>query len=436
MQEIKKINLSLEWNDVVLKDVLSEKGYIRGPFGSALKRAEMKSEGIPVYEQQNAIYDNRIFRYYIDEEKYQSLKRFTTYTDDLIISCSGTVGKVSIIKHDDPKGIISQALLTLRVNKDLILPEFLKYFFSSYEGYNSLVSRSTGSVQVNISKRAVIEEIPLKLPPLDVQRKIVHYLSLIDKKIETNKKINKNLEKTLITIFNSWFINFENYDNSKGMKIDDSYGEIPVDWSVEMLEDYVDFVTGVEPGSKNYHEKPEPNDIPFLRVGDLGSRDNGVFIDPSLSKNKILKYDDIVLSLDATIGIVKMGLEGAYSTGMRKLVIKNDNINQPFLYCLVKSNRIQRIIETFATGTTILHAGKSIKHMNFVLSDKKTMDDFGKIGNPIISIILTNLKEIEYLTNLRDTLLPKLMSGEIDVSKINCDLIIVTFYFYFEILFN
>lgn len=248
------------------------------------------------------------------------------------------------------------------------------------------------------------------------------------------KKKIINLEKTLITIFNSWFINFENYDNSKRMKIDDSYGEIPVDWSVEMLEDYVDFVTGVEPGSKNYHEKPEPNDIPFLRVGDLGSRDNGVFIDPSLSKNKILKYDDIVLSLDATIGIVKMGLEGAYSTGMRKLVIKNDNINQPFLYCLVKSNRIQRIIETFATGTTILHAGKSIKHMNFVLSDKKTMDDFGKIGNPIISIILTNLKEIEYLTNLRDTLLPKLMSGEIDVSKINCDLELK--YNYMKYLFN
>lgn len=426
--------MSLEWKDVVLKDVLSEKGYIRGPFGSALKRSEMKSEGIPVYEQQNAIYDNRIFRYYIDDEKYQSLKRFTTLPNDLIISCSGTIGKVSIIKENDPKGIISQALLTLRVNNELIHPEFLKYFFTSYEGYNSLVSRSTGSVQVNISKRAVIEEIPIKLPPLDIQEKIVYYLKLIDKKIEINEEINKNLEKTLITIFNSWFINFENYDNSKGMKIDDSYGEIPVDWSVEMLEDYVDFVTGVEPGSKNYHEKPEPNDIPFLRVGDLGSRDNGVFIDPSLSKNKILKYDDIVLSLDATIGIVKMGLEGAYSTGMRKLVIKNDNINQPFLYCLVKSNRIQRIIETFATGTTILHAGKSIKHMNFVLSDKKTMDDFGKIGNPIISIILTNLKEIEYLTNLRDTLLPKLMSGEIDVSKINCDLELK--YNYMKYLFN
>ena len=189
-----------------------------------------------------------------------------------------------------------------------------------------------------------------------------------------------------------------------------------------MLEDYVDFVTGVEPGSKNYHENPEVNDVPFLRVGDLGSRESTVFIDESLSKNKILTFEDIVLSLDATIGIVKIGLEGAYSTGMRKLVIKNNNINKPFLYCLIKSERIQKIIETFATGTTILHAGKSIKHMNFVLSDKYTMDKFAEIGNPILSTILSNLKEIEILINMRDTLLPKLMSGEIDVSKINCDL--------------
>ena len=330
-----------------------------------------------------------------------------------------------------PIGYIAIANNELSTNqgfKSLICNEKIchyKYFYYWLKlNIKYIINNSNGSTFKEISG-GTFKNLELSLPSLNEQKAISSVLWTIDEKISVLKRINKNLEKTLITIFNSWFINFENYDNSKGMKIDESYGEIPVDWSVEMLEDYVDFVTGVEPGSKNYHEKPEPHDIPFLRVGDLGSRDNGVFIDPSLSKNKILKYDDIVLSLDATIGIVKMGLEGAYSTGMRKLVIKNDNINQPFLYCLVKSNRIQRIIETFATGTTILHAGKSIKHMNFVLSDKKTMDDFGKIGNPIISIILTNLKEIEYLTNLRDTLLPKLMSGEIDVSKINCDLKII-----------
>ena len=338
--------------------------------------------------------------------------------NDILLTKDGTLGRLAIV--DQENICVNQSVAVLRPNKKII-PQFLYYLLSSPYYQKTMLNDSDGSVLKHIYITRV-KKMDVQIPDLTHQKKIIQILELIDNKIDVLIKLNKNLEKTLITIFNSWFINFENYDNSKGMKIDDSYGEIPVDWSVEMLEDYVDFVTGVEPGSKNYHEKPEPNDIPFLRVGDLGSRDNGVFIDPSLSKNKILKYDDIVLSLDATIGIVKMGLEGAYSTGMRKLVIKNDNINQPFLYCLVKSNRIQRIIETFATGTTMLHAGKSIKHMNFVLSDKKTMDDFGKIGNPIISIILTNLKEIEYLTNLRDTLLPKLMSGKIDVSKINCDL--------------
>ena len=365
----------------------------------------------------NRIYDTEK---HITNEGFKNSAAKWVKKDSVIVAMYGaTAAKVAMNMVDLTT---NQACCNLTIDKSLANPKFVYYYL--YSNYERLLNLASGAAQQNLNSN-IIKEFPINIPSLNVQNEIVNLLSTIDDKIELNQKVDKNLEKTLITIFNSWFINFENYDNSKGMKIDDSYGEIPVDWSVEMLEDYVDFVTGVEPGSKNYHEKPEPNDIPFLRVGDLGSRDNGVFIDPSLSKNKILKYDNIVLSLDATIGIVKMGLEGAYSTGMRKLVIKNDNINQPFLYCLVKSNRIQRIIETFATGTTILHAGKSIKHMNFVLSDKKTMDDFGKIGNPIISIILTNLKEIEYLTNLRDTLLPKLMSGEIDVSKINCDLKII-----------
>ena len=352
-------------------------------------------------------------------------KNYLLNENDVVFARTGnSTGKAYYYDKMDGELVYAGFLIKFSLDSSKINPKFMKYYVLSKDYKGWVNSMCTGSTRPNINAK-MYGNMELILPPREQQDFLVNILGEIDNKIEINKRINKNLEKTLITIFNSWFINFENYDNSKGMKIDESYGEIPVDWSVEMLEDYVDFVTGVEPGSKNYHEKPEPHDIPFLRVGDLGSRDNGVFIDPSLSKNKILKYDDIVLSLDATIGIVKMGLEGAYSTGMRKLVIKNDNINQPFLYCLVKSNRIQRIIETFATGTTILHAGKSIKHMNFVLSDKKTMDDFGKIGNPIISIILTNLKEIEYLTNLRDTLLPKLMSGEIDVSKINCDLKII-----------
>lgn len=231
--------------------------------------------------------------------------------------------------------------------------------------------------------------------------------------------LNHNLEELLMLIYKNWFEQFECYDKSRGMIIDSDFGEIPKYWDVERLDQFVDFVAGVEPGSKNYHENPFENCIPFLRVGDLGNKDNAVFIEKNLSKNKILYPEDIVLSMDATVGIVKIGLNGAYSSGMRKLVIKEDKINKPFLYCLVKSNRIQKIIETYATGTTILHAGKSIKHMTFVLPEKEMMDKFNLIGDPILSIILKNIKEIEKLTQLRDILLPKLMSGEIDVSNID-----------------
>ena len=182
-----------EWKEYKLGDVLCEKGYIRGPFGSALKRGDLLNEGIPVYEQQHAIYNKREFRFYISNEKYNEMKRFTVYPDDLIISCSGTVGEVSLIKNEDPQGIISQALLLLRANKKIILPEYLLYFFKTAKGHNSITSRSSGSVQVNIARREVIESIPLYLPSLDIQKKIVKTLKSLDDKIELNNRINHNL---------------------------------------------------------------------------------------------------------------------------------------------------------------------------------------------------------------------------------------------------
>lgn len=325
---------------------------------------------------------------------------------------------ISLFNTEKP-AIISPAYKVFEIkNEEIILPKFLMMYFhrSEFDRLGWFYTDSSIRGSLDWTKFC---DIKIPIPKLEIQKKIVEIYEFLNYRIELKERINQNLENLVMSIFISWFVKFENYDRSNGMITDESFGDIPKSWSVEMLEDYVDFVTGVEPGSKNYHEKPIVNDIPFLRVGDLGSRANVIFIDESLSKKKILKHEDIVLSLDATIGIVKMGLEGAYSTGMRKLVIKNDNINKAFLYCLVKSEHIQRIIKTFATGTTILHAGKSIKHMNFVLSDINTMNKFGEIGNPIMSIILSNLKEIEKLTNLRDILLPKLMSGDIDVRKIN-----------------
>ena len=413
--------MSLEWKDVVLKDVLSEKGYIRGPFGSALKRAEMKSEGIPVYEQQNAIYNNRIFRYFIDEEKYQSLKRFTTYPDDLIISCSGTVGKVSIIKDNDPKGIISQALLTLRVNKDLILPEFLKYFFSSYEGYNSLVSRSTGSVQVNISKRAVIEEIPLKLPPLDIQQNIVYYLQLIDAKIENCKSINKNLTKLIDTCFKNYLLNFDNY--SEEDLVSSVFGPIPKGWEVNNLTGIANYQNGLAM-QKFPPENPEDS-FKVLKIKELrqGFFDESSDLCSKNIKEECIVYDgDVIFSWSGSL-LVDIWTGGTCGLNQHLFKVTSSKFDRWFYYCWTKFYLDQFILIAKDKATTMGHIKRQHLEESLVLiPNKETYNNLTKLFKPLFEYLTKNKIEIKKLQSLRDTLLPKLMSGEIDVSKINCDL--------------
>ena len=192
-----------------LKDVLGKKGYIRGPFGSALRRAEMQSSGIPVYEQTHAIDDVRTFRYFISDEKFEKLKRFQVEPKDLIISCSGTVGQISIITEEDPLGIISQALLILRPDDQKILPKYLYYFLSSKQGHQKLTSVSHGTVQVNIAKRADVENIELLLPPITEQQRILDILTSLDDKIALNRRTNATLEALAQALFRAWFVDYE-----------------------------------------------------------------------------------------------------------------------------------------------------------------------------------------------------------------------------------
>ena len=165
---------------IEIKNILQDKGYIRGPFGSALKKDDMVKNGVPIYEQQHAIYNHRNFRYFITNEKANSLHRFEVKTGDLILSCSGTVGKTSIIKENDIKGIINQALLILRVKQDLINVRYLEHFLNSSLGMKKILSNTNGSAQVNICKREDFEKILIPLPSMNEQNKVVNILDQFD----------------------------------------------------------------------------------------------------------------------------------------------------------------------------------------------------------------------------------------------------------------
>ena len=386
------------WEKTTLSEVLKDKGYIRGPFGSALKRGELLDEGIPVYEQQHAIYDNRDFRFFIDDKKFEEMKRFQVQTDDLIISCSGTVGKVSIIEEDDPKGIISQALLLLRVNKKRIEPLYLKYFFTSREGYNSIVSRSSGSVQVNISRREVIESIPLNLPDIDTQKKIVGVLSAIDRRIKVNEKINKNLQEQAQALYTNMFLH--NISNQ---------------WSDGVLSDVAEIIMGQSPKGDTYNEDGVGT-VFFQGRGEFGFRfpTRRLF---TTDPKRMAQSNDVLMSVRAPVGDLNVAYEPC-CIGRGLAAIRSKDAHQSFVLYTVFSLR-EKLDMFNGEGTVFGSINRdALNSMPIVIPKKEEMNRFEEIVAPMDATIRDNYEEICHLCAIRDSLLPRLMSGELDVSNL------------------
>ncbi|MCS4298362.1 MULTISPECIES: restriction endonuclease subunit S [Acinetobacter] len=146
----------------------------RGPFGSAIQKSFFVDDGYKIYEQQHAINDNfYLGNYYISEEKFKELKAFEVQAEDIIISCSGTVGKVAIAPHDLEKGIINQALLKISLNQEIMLNEYFKILFPSYFMKIDKFSNLKGTAQKNMPSVEEIKSTPFLLPPLEEQKRIV-----------------------------------------------------------------------------------------------------------------------------------------------------------------------------------------------------------------------------------------------------------------------
>ena len=375
---------------------MQSKGYIRGPFGSALKRDELLDDGIPVYEQQHAIYNKRVFRFFINEAKYEEMKRFAVQTDDIIISCSGTVGEVSIIKEDDPKGIISQALLLLRVNTALILPKFLLFFLKSKYGHNAIISCSSGSVQINIAKRDVVENIPILLPSKAEQNRIVSILDSIDDKIDLLHRENATLEQMAETLFRQWFVE-----------------EAKEEWEEGKLGDICNYVT-------------EKIDIGNVETGDYISTENmcsnkqGVVQASSVPGNgKATKFriDDVLLS-NIRPYFKKIWLvdrEGGCSADVLCIRSKNE-LFAFFSYYTIRQDEFFDYVMLGSKGCKMPRGDKShIMNWPIIIPPKDELSKFNEIAKQGITKIRNNQKQIQTLIQTRDGLLPRLMSGEVKV---------------------
>ena len=424
-----------------LGSLLTEKGYIRGPFGSALRRQELKESGIPVYEQQQAIDGHRKFRFFIDKTKYEELKRFAVKNNDLIISCSGTVGRISVIENGDPLGIISQALLILRPRIDYLLPRFLYYFLLSPQGQTELLNASHGAVQLNIAPRAVVEKIRTPVPSIKEQGRIVEILQAIDDRITLLRDTNSTLVAISQALFKSWFIDFDPVHAKQKGQIPAGIGDanaalfpdefekcdvglVPKGWRASTLGESCSYLSrGISP---KYTE-----DSGVLVINQKCIRD--FFIDTTkarrhdTSQRKVdgreLKIGDVLVNSTGvgTLGRVAQVLElpePAIVDSHVTVVRAGQSISWQFLGLALMA--MQTEIEAMgegSTGQTELSRSK-LAGLKIIVPSLPVLEVFNDMVSPLRFRIVANANQAKSLTGLRDTLLPRLISGQLRVSEV------------------
>lgn len=312
----------------------------------------------------------------------------------VLLTTRAPVGKVAIASNE----IATNQGFRSLIPSDKVDSDFLYYLLVKNVKY--LESQATGTTFKELPG-SVLKSLVFLFPPLPEQRAIASIFPPIEDKIELLRQENETLEAMAETIFKQWFIK------------DPENKEV-------LLKDIYVFEKGFEPGSSNYLETEEDNTIRFIRLKDMDNKNSSIFIKKSLAKN-ICVPDDLLVAFDGSPGKIGFGIEGAFSSGIRKVYSIHETYNNVWLkYLIFKSKPIQNTIKTYSTGTIIQHAGSCIDKLTFKFPEESKIKEFNELITPIFIKIQQNKQQIQTLTQLFDTLLRGLMSGKLRVDDALC----------------
>lgn len=377
--------------------------------------ADYVDSGIPFYRSKEIIEKQRgnniSTELFITEEKYEEIKqKFSVPQEgDILLTSVGTLGIPYIVRENEKFYFKDGNLTWIKKSKNF-LPEYLYYYLISDEGKFKLENISIGTTQKAITIVG-LKSLEISLPPLDVQKKIVGVLGALDDKIELNNKINNNLEQQAQALFKSWFVDFEPFG-----------GTMPKDWKVGKLGDFIEIKRGGSP--RPIQEYLVPNGLNWLKISDATAETSPYILEikehikpEGLNKTVFLKKGSLVLSNSATPGIPKfLDIDTCIHDGW--LYFPNSLFSNEYLFLLF--NHIRKDLISLGNGSVFTNLKTDIlKNFEAILPTKEVLRRFDSIISSIFISIKYNREEIATLTTLRDALLPKLMSGEIDVSKVD-----------------
>lgn len=333
----------------------------------------------------------------------------------IIISARGTVGELAMLGADMA---FNQSCYGLDAKSEICTNDFLYYLMK--QKIAELKRNAHGAVFDTIT-RNTFETVSAFIPDRPTQTAIAEILSSLDDKIELNNKINQELENLAQTLFKQWFIDFEfpnengePYKSSGGEMVDSELGEIPKGWDVDSIYKISDVIYGAPFKSNLFNQ--ENKGFPLIRIRDLKTFKPQNWTEEVHPKGTKIFAGDLVVGMDAEFR-PHFWLGNPAWLNQRVCHFRpKKNFSKLFVREIIRPQLA--FFENSSVGTTVIHLGKAdIDTFKSIIPTNVVLIHFEEISNSIFETIINNSKEIQELTNLRDTLLPKLISGELEFSQ-------------------
>jgi type I restriction enzyme S subunit len=376
------------WIKVSLEDLCnSSDGLRRGPFGSAIKKEFFVPDGYKVYEQSNAIYDDvHRGKYFITESKFNELHNFSVQEGDFLVSCSGTLGKITLVPKGAKVGIINQALLRIRTISELINTKYFLYFFRSESFQRKIFDQSQGTAMSNLIGIKDFKLLELPLPPIAEQHRIVakieELFSELDKGIETLKTAQQQLKVYRQAVLKYAF-------EGKLTNPDVKEGELPEGWVRERFEDVSIKIGDID------HKMPSKVDdgvFPYLSTGDI-TDENKLDFDKCklISKEDFLRLSkkikpqkgDIIFPRYGTIGrnvLVQTDIDFLISYSCAIIKPNPAKIDSNYFYHYTLSSLTNKEIKKYVVQTTQANVGISSIKAFFITFPESIVEQKKVVG--------------------------------------------------------
>ena len=407
----------MSWEKVKLGDIAAS--VQTGPFGSQLHQSDYSEFGTPVVMPKNMIggkiLEDSIAR--VEEQHVNRLSRHKVNVGDILYARRGDVGKCALVTENEKGWLCGTGCLKVTIDFSKANPKFVFYQLQKPETVGWVEKHAVGATMLNLNT-GILESIPIELPKLNEQNKIVDILSAYDNLIENNQKQIKLLEEAAQRLYKQWFIDLR-YPGHETTKIVEG---LPEGWKKERADSFFNITIGKTPPRAEKQWFVEGGcGVSWISISDMGTDSAFIFeTAENLTSEAIMRHNvkvvppnTVLLSFKLTVGRVSITTSNMCTNEAIAHFVTEDNLLREYTYCYLKNFHYDELGSTSSISKAI--NSKIVKAMPFVMPSDDALKAFHKVMKPIFDQIFTKQKQIQNLSQSRDRLLPKLMNGELEI---------------------